>query len=63
MYAWFPAKAKVNRRELAVGAVTRVTAAQAVQDLGQKRDGLRAPLGRSHARRVESLNGCNGDPA
>ena len=61
MYSWFPAKAKVNRRGLAVGAVTRVTAAQAVQALGQERDGL--PLCRRHARRVESLNGCHGDPA
>ena len=63
MYAWVAAKAKVNRRGRVVGAVVRVTAAQALQALGQQRGDLHAPLCRRHARRVESLDGCHGDPA
>jgi hypothetical protein len=63
MYAWVAAKAKVNRRGRAVGAVVRVTAAQAVQAPSQQHSGLRAPLCRRHARRVVNLDACHGDPA
>ena len=63
MYAWVVAKAKVNRREGADGADGRVTAAQAVQALGQQCGSLRAPLCRRHARRVVKLDGCHGNPA
>lgn len=57
------AEAKSNRRRRNNRAVVRVTATQAVQALGQERGGLRAPLCRRHARRVESLEGCHGGPA
>ena len=60
MYAWFPAKAKVNRRGRANGAVVRVPAAQAVESQGQECGGLRAPLWRRHARRVAKLDRCHG---
>ena len=63
MYAWVVAKAKTNRRGRADSGRVRVAAAQAVQALGQQCGGLRAPLCRRHARRVESLDGCHGDPA
>ncbi len=63
MYAWVAAKAKVNRRGRAVGAVVRVTAAQALQALGQQRGDLHAPLCRRHARRVVEVGGCHGLPA
>lgn len=65
MYASLVAKAKVpvNRRVRAVGGRVRVAAAQAVQPLRQQCGGLRAPLRRRHARRVESLDGCHGRPA
>lgn len=36
MYAWVAAKAKTNRRGGADGSRVRVTAAQAVQALGQQ---------------------------
>jgi hypothetical protein len=54
------ATAKSNRRGRAFRAILRVAATQAVQALGQQRAGLRAPLCRRHARRVESLDGCHG---
>lgn len=63
MYAWVAAKAKTNRRGRGDGGGVRVAAAQAVQALGQQCGGLRAPLCRRHARRVESLEGCHGGPA
>ena len=63
MYAWVATKAKVNRRGRADGGRVRATAAQAVQALGQQCGGLRAPLCRRHARRVENLEGCHGGPA
>ena len=63
MYAWVAAKAKTNRRGHADGCRVRVAAAQAAQALGQQCGGLRAPLCRRHARRVESLEGCHGGPA
>jgi hypothetical protein len=63
MYAWFPAKAKVNRRGRGNGAVVRVTAAQAVQAQGQECGGLRAPLWRRHARRVVQVGRSQWVPA
>ena len=63
MYAWVVAKAKTNRRGRGDGGRVRVAAAQAVQAVGKQRSGLRAPLCRRHARWVESLDGCHGDPA
>ena len=63
MYASLAAKAKTNRRGRAVGGRVRVAAAQAVQAMGQQCGGLRAPLCRRHARRVENLEGCHGGPA
>ena len=63
MYAWVAAKAKTNRRGGADGGRVGVTAAQAVQALGQERSRLRAPLCWHHARRVVNLEGCHGDPA
>ena len=62
MYAWVAAKAKTNRRGGADGGRVRVTAAQAVQALGQERGGLRAPLCRRHARRVVNFDACHGYP-
>jgi hypothetical protein len=58
MYAWVVAKAKTNRRRRTVGGRVHVTAAQAVQALGQQRGGLRAPLWRRHARRVVVVGRC-----
>ena len=63
MYSWLATKAKVNRRGHADDGRVRVTAAQAVQTLGQQRGGLRAPLCQRHARRAESLAECHGGPA
>lgn len=57
------AKSTVGRGRRGDGGRVRVALAQAVQAEGQERGGLLAPLCRRHARRVESLNGCHGDPA
>ena len=57
------AKAKTNRRGRADEAVTRVTAAQAVQAQSQEDGGLGAPLWRRHARRVAQVGRCQGCPA
>ena len=57
------AKSTVGRGRRGDGGRVRVVAAQAVQAQGEQGGGLRAPLCRRHARRVENLNGCHGDPA
>jgi hypothetical protein len=63
MYAWVAGKAKVNRRGGADGAVVRVTAAQAMQALGQQCGGLGAPLCRRHARRLVQVGREHGASA
>ncbi len=63
MYAWVAVKAKTDRRGGADSAVVRVTAAQAVQALGQQCGGLCAPLWRRHARRVVQVGKRQGYPA
>lgn len=63
MYAWVAAKAKTNRRGRAVGGRVRITSAQAAQAEGQECGGLRTPLWRRHARRIERLDSCHGNPA
>jgi hypothetical protein len=60
MYAWFPAKAKVNRRGRGNCAVVRATAAKTMQVHGEERGNFHAPLRRRHACRVAKLDRCHG---
>ncbi len=60
MYAWFPDKAKVNRRERGNCAVVRATAAKTMQAQGEECGYFHAPLRRRHACRVVKLDRCHG---
>lgn len=60
MYAWFPAKAKANRRGRGNCAVVRATAAKTMQAQGEECGHLHAPLRRCHACRVAKLDRCHG---
>ena len=60
MYAWFPDKAKVNRRGRGNCAVVRATAAKTMQAQGEECGYLHAPLRRRHACRVAKLDRCHG---
>lgn len=57
------AKSRAGGSRRGDGSRVGVATAQAVHAQGQEGGGLRAPLCRRHARRVESLNGCHGDRA
>ena len=60
MYAWFPAKAKVNRRGRGNCAVVRATDAKTMQAQGEECGYFHAPLRRRHACRVAKLDRCHG---